>query len=80
MRKKFTMLLASLFLVMGTAWAENVLFNATSTPALPGTLTNGQYHFTSQKFNAPENFTTLRLTFFANSNNPALVGQSYRVS
>ena len=69
MRKKFTMLLAALFLVMGTAWAENVLFNANSTTALPGTLTDGQYHWRSSEITAPEgDFNTLRLTFVENTN------------
>ena len=69
MSKKFTMLLASLFLTLGTAWAENVLFNANSTTALPGTLTEGQYHWRSSEITAPEGgFNTLRLTFVENTN------------
>ena len=69
MRKKFTMLLASLFLVMGTAWAENVLFNTNSTTALPGTLENSQYTWKSSEMTAPDGFTTLRLTFMKTTNN-----------
>ncbi len=68
MRKKFTMLLASLFLVVGTAWAENVLFNANSTTALPGNLENSQYTWKSSEMKAPDGFTTLRLTFMKNTN------------
>ena len=75
MRKKFTLLLASLFLMLGSAWAENVMFNSSSNPSLPGeakkTEFEGQdyqqYHWTSSKFTAPENFTTLRLTFLGNT-------------
>ena len=66
MRKKFTMLLASLFLVMGTAWADNVRFDAESTSALPGTLADGQYTWKSSEMTAPDGFTTLRLTFLEN--------------
>ena len=69
MRKKFTMLLMSLLAFVGVAKAENVLFNAShSTAPLPGTLTDGQYHWKSSEMTAPENFKTLRLTFVENTN------------
>ena len=71
MRKKFTMLLASLFLTLGTAWADNVRFDAKSTPALPGTKENNQYTWKSSEMTAPDGFTTLRLTFLENEGNGA---------
>lgn len=66
MRKKFTLLLASLFLTLGTAWADNMRFDAKSTPALPGTKENNQYTWKSSEMTAPDGFTTLRLTFLEN--------------
>ncbi len=74
-------LLLTLAVLCGTVsgWAESVKYGA---PSLPGTLTTteytgqnyNQYRFTSPKLTAPEGFTTLRLTFLANSNNEKPAG------
>ena len=74
-------LLLTLAVLCGTVsgWAESVKYGA---PSLPGTLTTTeytgqnykQYRFTSPKLTAPEGFTTLRLTFLANSNNEKPAG------
>ena len=77
-------LLLTLAVLCGTvsAWAESVKYDAGTTPSLPGTSKTteftgqnyNQYHFTSQKFTAPADFKTLRLTFLANSNNESPAG------
>ena len=71
MRKKITMLLASLFLCMG-AWAQ------TSLRVSEGLLTtqeNGQYKWTSEKITAPaEGLKKLRVTFLRTSNNEKPAG------
>ena len=74
-------LLLTLAVLCGTVsgWAESVKYGA---PSLPGELTTTeytgqnykQYRFTSPKLIAPEGFTTLRLTFLANSNNEKPAG------
>ena len=74
-------LLLTLAVLCGTVsgWAESVKYGA---PSLLGTLTTTeytgqnykQYRFTSPKLTAPEGFTTLRLTFLANSNNEKPAG------
>ena len=83
MRKKFTMLFALLLACVGVMKAEVVKFDSQSSPTtLPGVSKKteyteqdyNQYHFTSPKFTAPANFTTLRLTFLANSNNERPAG------
>lgn len=77
-------LLLTLAVLCGTvsAWAESVKYDAGTAPSLPGTSkpteftgqNYNQYHFTSQKFTAPANFKTLRLTFLANTNNESPAG------
>ena len=77
-------LLLTLAVLCGTVsgWADLVKIDNTANPALPGELKTTeftgqnykQYHFTSQKFAAPANFNTLRLTFMANSNNEKPAG------
>ena len=82
MRKKFTMLLAALLACAGVMKADVVKFDSQSNPVLPGESKQteytgqdyNQYHFTSPKFTAPADFTTLRLTFLANSNNESPAG------
>ena len=82
MKKKFTMLFALLLCCVGVMKAEVVKFDSQSSPTLPGESKQteytgqnyNQYHFTSPKFTAPANFTTLRLTFLANSNNESPAG------
>ena len=51
---------------VATAWADNIVFNAQSETALPGTLANGQYTWVSPTITAPAGFKTLRLTFGGN--------------
>lgn len=77
-------LLLTLAVLCGTVsgWAESVKYDAGTTPSLPGTSkpteftgqNYNQYHFTSQKFTAPANFKTLRITFLANTNNESPAG------
>ena len=80
-------LLLTLAVLCGTVsgWADLVKIDNTVNPALPGELKTTeftgqnykQYHFTSQKFAAPTNFNTLRLTFMANHTNEKPAGYPY---
>ena len=64
--RKITLFLLSLLFTMTTLQAQNSLYVSES---LPGTFTDGQYHWTSAKLKAPEgDFKKLRITFFQNSN------------
>ena len=64
--RKITSLLMLLLCFVGVVKAENIVFNAQSETALPGTLASGQYTWTSPTITAPADFKTLRLTFCGN--------------
>ena len=64
--RKITLFLLSLVCSVTALQAQNSLL---VSETLPGTLTDGQYHWTSTKLTAPEGeFKKLRVTFLQNSN------------
>ena len=67
--KRFTLILSLLVAMVTTAMGQSSL--RVSEPSLPGTLTGGQYHWTSDVLTAPTEgeFNRLRITFLQNSHN-----------